>query len=195
VRKMASVNTLLETVLRLVQRDLELRNIEVERHFEEIPETLVNEGMMEEVFLNLVLNAEEAIDHDGKLSIRIALETDAQEEAWIVTSFSDTGRGIPEEDLPHIFDPFFTTRGEHGGTGLGLNLTHNIMRAHGGTIVVESTLGGGTTFNVRLPVRKERRQRQAPIDVERRSGEIARRSSDGEAHLDLSQSGEEEQDV
>ncbi|MBM3465108.1 MAG: GAF domain-containing protein [Armatimonadetes bacterium] len=105
---------------------------------------------LEEVVINLLANARDAIDRTGRSSgeIRIAGRLKSDE---VLPEVSDTGTGIGPEVLPRIFDPFFTTRERGKGTGLGLSITHGIVRDHGGRIVVESTLGEGTRFSVYLP--------------------------------------------
>jgi two-component system sensor histidine kinase AtoS len=101
-----------------------------------------DEDMLRQVVLNLVLNAVQAMPGGGKLSLS-SLEIDAGHMALRIT---DTGRGIPREDLTRLFDPFFTTRPD--GTGLGLAISNNIMLAHGGSIDVESEVGTGSAFTL-----------------------------------------------
>lgn len=104
---------------------------------------------LNQVFVNMLMNAAQAIDKDGT----ITLQTRAQEEE-VSISISDTGKGIPTEHLARIFDPFFTTKPPGEGTGLGLSLSYSIVRRHGGRIDVQSVPGRGTTFTVHLPVRR-----------------------------------------
>ena len=118
-------------------------------------ETHIDEGMwieadrqrLEQVFMNLISNAVQAIDRDGVVKIRALVVKDGM----VSIRIKDTGRGIPEEDLPRIFDPFFTTKDVGKGTGLGLFIAHDIIVRHKGTIRVESTPGKGTTFSVNIP--------------------------------------------
>jgi len=118
-------------------------------------ETRVDEGLwinadrqrLEQVFMNLILNAVQAIDGDGQVSIRAL----GAQDGMVSVRIKDTGKGIPEEDIPRIFDPFFTTKDVGKGTGLGLFIAHDIIVRHKGTIRVESTLGKGTTFCVNIP--------------------------------------------
>jgi len=103
--------------------------------------------------LNLIINAIEAADGDGRVTVRIGRsQGDGGEEFEdeAIVEVSDNGRGISEEDLVRIFNPFFTTR--PGGTGLGLPAVRRIARAHGGRVEVSSSLGKGSTFTIRLPL-------------------------------------------
>jgi signal transduction histidine kinase len=102
---------------------------------------------LKQAFLNLVLNALQAMPEGGTLTIGTET-TDGQ----LRIRFTDTGQGIPQENLERIFNPFFTTRQE--GTGLGLAITHRIVQGHGGRIEVQSRLGAGTTFTVVLPYKE-----------------------------------------
>jgi signal transduction histidine kinase len=101
---------------------------------------------MEQLLLNLVLNGVQAMPGGGTLTLRTRRDGDR-----VVVEVADTGVGIPEELRARVFDPFFTTRGVGQGTGLGLSVSYGIVRAHGGTIELESETGKGTTFRVILP--------------------------------------------
>lgn len=108
---------------------------------------LGNVGEIEQVFLNLLLNAQQAMPEDGgSIEIHLSRENDV-----ITATIRDTGEGIPKDDLSRIFDPFFTTREEEGGTGLGLSIIYGIIEKHNGEIAAESELGVGTTFTIRWP--------------------------------------------
>ncbi len=116
-------------------------------------------GQIEQVVLNLLINAAHAMPEGGSLAITTAYLTDAGAKPVALLGVSDTGSGIAAESLPHIFEPFFTTKGRLGesdtpGTGLGLSVSLGIVKAHGGTIDVRSQPGVGTTFEVRLPARE-----------------------------------------
>ena len=116
---------------------------------------------LKQVFLNLVVNACEAMHDGGTLTVKACdLKSDAalvegnpnaERGPYVVTTVSDTGKGIPEESIDRIFEPFFTTKQDSGGTGLGLSVVHGIVTSHKGYITVESNLGKGTTFKVYLP--------------------------------------------
>ena len=106
-----------------------------------------NTGEMEQVFLNLIINALQAMPEEGgDLEVDIKLMEDQ-----VIVRLQDSGEGIPEENLPKIFDPFFTTREESGGTGLGLSIIFGIVEKHNGRIEVDSEVGQGTTFTLRFP--------------------------------------------
>jgi signal transduction histidine kinase len=98
--------------------------------------------------MNLITNAADAIEGEGEIRIATRLEND-----MVCISIADTGAGIPQEDLSRIFDPFFTTKDVGKGTGLGLSISYGIVENHGGEIKVESEVGKGTTFTVRIPTR------------------------------------------
>lgn len=115
----------------------------------ELPPLRCMAGHLSQVFLNLLLNAAQAMKERGEIRIRSGIEN-----GRIVIRFSDTGCGIPPEVLPRIFDPFFTTQDVGSGTGLGLTVSRDIVVAHGGSIEVDSKVGAGTTFTVYLPLDK-----------------------------------------
>ena len=115
----------------------------------ELPPLRCKAGHLSQVFLNLLLNAAQAMKERGEIRIQSSIENDQ-----IVIRFSDTGCGIPAEVLPRIFDPFFTTRDVGSGTGLGLTVSRDIITAHGGNIEVSSKLNAGTTFTIHLPIHR-----------------------------------------
>jgi signal transduction histidine kinase len=110
-----------------------------------LPPVRGNGQLLQQVFVELVLNACSAMPHGGTLTITAAT-LDAR---WVTVRFRDTGQGIPSEQLSRVFDPFFTSK--PSGTGLGLSVSHAIIRQHEGTIGVASTVGQGATFTIRLP--------------------------------------------
>jgi signal transduction histidine kinase len=112
-----------------------------------LPKVRCMPSQLNQVFLNLITNAGQAITGNGTLSIASRATANAVE-----VSFTDSGSGIPDEVLPKIFDPFFTTKAVGEGTGLGLSIVHKIIKAHGGAIHVKTAVGRGTTFTVSLPV-------------------------------------------
>jgi two-component system NtrC family sensor kinase len=116
----------------------------------EIPEVLVNPDQIQQVFLNLMLNALDAMP-DGGGSLNITIKQDG---AFVTIAFSDTGAGIDEKVMDKVFDPFFTTKPLGKGTGLGLSICYGIIREHEGTIDFSSKRGEGTSFSIRLPLKK-----------------------------------------
>jgi two-component system NtrC family sensor kinase len=158
-KELADLNGLIERVLELRTYDLRVKNIEVELDLDpDLPATMVDPNQVQQVFLNIIINAEQAIlsarDH-GRLRIR----TRGQGET-IRVSFEDDGPGMEPETLRRIFDPFFTTKQANEGTGLGLTICYNIIDEHGGRIWAESRPGRGTTFHIELPVVRGVRRRR-----------------------------------
>jgi signal transduction histidine kinase/ActR/RegA family two-component response regulator len=152
-RKPTDVNVVLKRTLELRAYELKVSNIEVSTEFApQLLETTADPYQLQQVFLNLIVNAEQAmIDAHGKGLLRLSTRLEAGK---ILIFFSDDGPGIPRENLRRIFEPFFTTKPVGKGTGLGLSICQAIISEHGGTIEVESTAGRGTTFVVELPVQR-----------------------------------------
>jgi CheY-like chemotaxis protein len=145
-----NVNFVIHHVLSMVENQLKLKNIECERKFAQgLPKILADKHQLEQVFLNIVLNAEHAMQQGGTLTVSTTL-SNAKDK--VIIKFVDTGVGIPKESLSHIFEPFFTTKEEGEGTGLGLSMSYGIITSHNGAIDVESTVGKGATFTITLPV-------------------------------------------
>jgi signal transduction histidine kinase len=118
-----------------------------------LPDLVGSEDQLQQVFMNLVSNAAEAMEakDDGKLNIETtyALGSDTVEVA-----FRDNGNGIPEENMSKLFEPFFTTKKKGKGVGLGLSVAYGIIQEHGGSIYVKSKVGQGTTFHVKFPLKR-----------------------------------------
>jgi two-component system, NtrC family, sensor kinase len=130
-----------------ITHNLWKHGIEVDKQFEEVPEILCAPSKINQVFINLVTNAVQAMDGKGTLTLRTRnLAT------WIEVDVEDTGCGIPEENLAKIMDPFFTTKPVGQGTGLGMSIVSKIIEEHGGSISVQSEPGVGSKFTIRLPV-------------------------------------------
>jgi two-component system NtrC family sensor kinase len=140
---------LITQTVNLMQHLMEKAGIEVEvSHPSGGPPTIHgNVGEVEQIFLNLLINARQAMPDGGRIDITIRVE-----EETAIVRVSDTGEGIPEGYLERIFDPFFTTREEEGGTGLGLSIIYGIIEKHNGRIEVESNEGLGTSFELQLPI-------------------------------------------
>jgi len=146
-RSETDVAQLLQDVLALVNKQLEHGKIETELNLaSDLPPILAIPNNLRQVFLNLILNAVDAMPDGGRLTIT----TQMLDEGQVGITIRDDGRGIPAEDLSHIYEPFFTTK-EHG-TGLGLPISYGIVEAHNGQMQVESVVGKGTTFSLRFPV-------------------------------------------
>ena len=147
------VDDVIERSLLLVHEQLRLRGIEVE--LELCPDELLvlaNPIQLEQVFINLLTNARDALEESRRRVIRIA---SAREDQLILIAFSDTGPGIPQDIQQRIFDPFFTTKEVGAGTGLGLSITYSILKEYGGDITVSSKKGKGATFLIELPFAAE----------------------------------------
>ena len=145
-REPVDLNRLLEDALRLIAPQLRGR-AEIERHFGEVPELSGVPQQLRQVFVNLLLNASQAISPGGHIRI-----TTRVEGGRAVVIVADDGPGIAPEIIDRIFDPFFTTKPVGEGTGLGLGIAYQIVRSHGGAIRVESTPGHGASFRVELPI-------------------------------------------
>lgn len=147
--KPLNLNQLIDETLLLVEKQLAKEGIHVEKRLHpDLPKVYGSANHLEQVLINLITNAREAMPKGGKLLIESRLGQDSQVQFLI----SDTGKGIPEEVLPRIFDPFFTTKA--GGTGLGLSISYGIVQEHRGTIEVESRVDQGSTFIVTLPAKE-----------------------------------------
>jgi PAS domain S-box-containing protein len=148
----ANINEVVERVLVLMEHALAARKIGLEKHLQpDLPALIVDRHMMEQVLMNLILNAVQAIKDGGTITIRTHAENGICRVA-----VEDTGCGIPSHVLPHIFDPFFTTKGTGEGTGLGLSVSLGLVERHGGQILVDSEVGKGSVFTVCLPLSGER---------------------------------------
>jgi PAS domain S-box-containing protein len=141
------VNAVIADVLSLLEHQFELAKIKVRRELSEEPPVVLGvEHKLQQVFLNLFLNARDAMPKGGWLSVATRVEPDR-----VVAEVSDTGSGIPSEHLARIYDPFFTTKAIGQGTGLGLSISYGIVREHGGSISCESVIGQGTKFILGFP--------------------------------------------
>jgi two-component system NtrC family sensor kinase len=165
------VNELVRHVVKVRRYALDTSNIELHEELEaDLPRVLAVRGDLEQVVLNLVVNAEQAM-RKGPGDRRLVLRTRSTPDG-VAIDVLDTGVGIPSHHLERIYDPFFTTKDPGEGTGLGLSLVHSIVREHGGEIRVASDPGRGTQFRVELP--------RGPADAEHaRAPEVPRRSTTG----------------
>ncbi len=172
----ADVNEEVESVLSIMEKDMQIDNVQVVRNFApDLPTIKIDANRMRQVFLNLTNNARHAMERGGILTVttetyikkqkqnrrKTDLNTPPEaipviQEKFIRIKFADTGTGIKEEDMVKLFDPFFTTKPEDQGTGLGLSVCYTIIEKHSGTIEVESKPGEGATFIIKLPYNTRR---------------------------------------
>lgn len=145
------VNQVLEAACVLIEHQMSLDNIVVTKGYApDLPRVLADPNQLQQVFVNIIQNAYQAMPEGGTLRL---VTRSLGDEVQII--FADTGIGIPPENIKRIFDPFFTTKEVGQGTGLGLSVSYGIVEQHGGTIEVESQVGEGTTFIIKLPVMQE----------------------------------------
>ncbi len=144
------VNQLIQESLSLLDHQLRRNNIRLEASLDpSLPAIYGNAGRLQQVFINLFLNARDAMPAGGALKIQTAMN-----DSMVIVDIQDTGVGISEDDIKRIYDPFFTTKSTGKGTGLGLAVTYGIIQDHGGRIFVDSAPGRGTHFRVKLPTRQ-----------------------------------------
>jgi signal transduction histidine kinase len=147
----SDIHEALRTAIEMLRGRLDRRNITVEEHLGRLPLVSGSPAQLNQVFLNLLVNAMQAIESTHREDGRIAITTSAN-NGEVVVEVADNGCGIADDILPQIFDPFFTTKNVGDGTGLGLSITHSMVQDHGGRMEVESVPGQGTRFRVFLPV-------------------------------------------
>jgi signal transduction histidine kinase len=146
--KDADLNAAFESAVEVLGHEIRHKQIRLERDLRPLPPVLCHPGKINQVFLNLIVNAVQACEPGGTVTLRSRAE-----DGRVVAEVEDNGCGIAPEHRPRLFEPFFTTRPIGQGTGLGLAVSFGIVRDHGGAIEVESTVGRGSTFRVRLPLR------------------------------------------
>ncbi len=151
-----NLNKALSRTLFLLENQSLFQNIEIIRNFDErLPEIPVDIQQMNHVFMNIILNAAQAMEGKGRLTLKTGLTADGER---VLLEIADTGPGIPEDVVDHIFEPFFTTKEEGKGTGLGLSMVYGIVLDHNGKISVESKPGEGATFLIELPVKPKEKE-------------------------------------
>ena len=148
--KVADINAGIESTINIVWNELKYKAT-VKKEYGDIPMTKCNPGQLNQVFMNMLVNAVNAIGERGEITVK----------TWtgngdINISITDTGCGIPAENIKRIFEPFFTTKEVGKGTGLGLSIAYDIVKKHNGKIKVDSEVGKGTTFTVIIPVVEDR---------------------------------------
>ncbi len=147
-KKLTNINTLINNIILLVRNQTSFRNIVIEKRLDDnLPEIMADLDQIQQVFINLIINASEAMTKGGCLDIESKLDKSGE---YLEVIFKDNGPGIPDHIKARIFDPFFTTKEQ--GTGLGLSISYGIIERHGGKINLETKSGEGTTFTIFLPV-------------------------------------------
>jgi len=150
---LVNINEIVERSLSIMERQALFQNIKIKKSYvSNLPKIVADSAQLQQVFVNIIVNAAEAMNGNGVLTLSTSLNGDG---TFIEIKFSDTGHGIKEEDQKRLFEPFFTTKEVGKGTGLGLAISYSIIQKHQGTIEVKSEVGKGSTFNVRLPVMSE----------------------------------------
>jgi two-component system NtrC family sensor kinase len=156
-KKPTSLNKVMDVTIALIGHQSSFHNIDILRDYQpDLPLIPVDENQMEQVFINILLNASQSMPNGG----RIHIKTYTEDAEYACLQVADTGAGIREEDMGKIFDPFFTTKSDKG-TGLGLSVSFGIIERHGGKIEVQSKVNEGTTFTIKLPLSPQGRETMA----------------------------------
>ncbi len=154
MREVTDLVALVEEVLILTEKDLSKHQVQIERKFQGRPKAPVVRGQIEQILINLIINARQAMPRGGRLTIEVR---DNPQTQMAEVRISDTGVGIPPDQLRLIFEAFYTTKEPdedgHGGSGLGLSVCRQIIEQHQGRIRVESVVGKGSKFTVKLPLK------------------------------------------
>lgn len=156
---------LVENTLLLLEREMNKYRVTMDKNFQTIPEAYVNGNQIQQILLNLLINARQAMPNGGRVMLKLAYDS---ENDMIDMVVRDNGCGIPADKLPRIFDSFYTTKSGpdasgKGGTGLGLSMCRDIIEAHHGRIRVDSTVGKGTAFTLKLPTVTKAGVKHAPV--------------------------------
>jgi signal transduction histidine kinase len=153
--KSVNLNRLIEQTLFLNANLLKISGVKVKTHLDpDLPDLIGSEDQLQQVFMNLVSNAAEAIETKGGGSLSIETRHSLR-DGKLVIDFKDTGVGVSEKNISKLFEPFFTTKKKGKGVGLGLSVAYGIIQEHGGSIYVESRAEEGTSFNVKLPLKPD----------------------------------------
>jgi two-component system NtrC family sensor kinase len=142
----SDINEVLEGTINIVWNELKYKAT-LKKELGNVPPIFCNPQQLSQVFMNLLVNASHAIENQGEIALMTWSDND-----FMYVTVSDNGCGIPEEIQRKIFEPFFTTKEIGKGTGLGLSISYEIIKKHGGDLTVESAVGKGTTFTVKLPL-------------------------------------------
>ena len=144
------LNDTIREVIEFLDKEVLYRNIKLDTHLkEDLPRIVSDKGQLQQVFLNIINNAIDAVPDGGV----IAVSTEVKGRDRVRVTIMDNGQGIPKDTIKNIFEPFYTTKGKGKGTGLGLSISYGIIKRLGGDISVESEVGEGSTFYVELPIR------------------------------------------
>jgi signal transduction histidine kinase len=158
--QLENIADIMDGMILLISTEIKKKNLNISTQYEEsLPLIPIDREQIKQVFLNILLNAIEATDEGGQMSVEIRTFSRKSRERFLQVEIRDTGCGIPEEQFDNIFTPFFTTKKK--GSGLGLSNTHQIVLEHGGTISVESRTGEGSSFFINLPLSQEARKSKA----------------------------------
>ena len=150
--RMLNINDILTKAISITSHPAELQNISLVPDLNpQLPDIQGDSNKLEQVFVNIIVNALQAMPDGGKLTVCTRMTEDGR---FVEIEISDTGCGIPQEHLSKLFDPFFSTKRTGEGTGFGLSVTLGIVEKHNGTIDVKSKVGEGSTFVIRLPAEK-----------------------------------------
>jgi two-component system, NtrC family, sensor kinase len=153
------MNDVVDGIARILETEAKEKGVQIARDFSaDLPKIWIDREQLKQVFMNLILNAIQAMRDGGSIVISTRLNSHdepGQSNRFVQVEIRDTGMGIPEENLEHIFDPFFTSKDE--GSGLGLSISHQIVQEHGGYVIVQSKVGQGTSFFINLPAGKPAR--------------------------------------
>jgi two-component system, NtrC family, sensor kinase len=145
------LNKIIRETISLIEHQLQKARVEVKLNLgSDLPLVKGNQGKLQQVFLNLFLNARDAMEHGGILAVSTRSDDNVAR-----IDVADTGQGIPQEHLQRIYDPFFTTKAARKGTGLGLSVSYGIVQEHGGAIEVQSQTGAGTRFHLEFPLARK----------------------------------------
>jgi two-component system NtrC family sensor kinase len=148
-----NINTVISELIALIEPQAKVQNIMISKELKsDLPQLMVDAQQLHQALMNIILNSLEAMPQGGKLKVRSGYD---QKDEAVKIEITDTGYGIPEENLPYLFEPFFSFRPEGKGTGLGLSIVYEVIDEHNGSIELESEVGKGTTFTVKLPIHKE----------------------------------------
>jgi signal transduction histidine kinase len=158
---------LVEDSLLLLEREMNKYRITIDKQFQRVPPAMVNGNQIQQVLVNLLINARQAMPNGGRIAIRLCADPENQ---CVDLMIRDSGMGIPPDKLPRIFDRFYTTKSGpdatgKGGSGLGLSFCRDVIEAHQGRIRVESTPGKGTAFTLKLPMARQPESASLPIEM------------------------------